>query len=200
MTGVGRQATHQERTLRRRSRTNYHGVITAKRCRCGSSGGTLTLAGNTEPREVIMTAADDVSTGTYPVPTPEEFRSWTPWKRQACVLRLVTSNPDSWDQAAYWYAGDEPDTMPTPRPGCGTSACIAGWTVLLAGAVPVSGDPLVTDRVVTHDGREFTTPHLARRLLDLDLDTAEALFYKTTTGTALSELAAIVALSHGYGS
>ncbi len=47
------------------------------------------------------------------------------WRLAAKILNIVVNEPEKHDQTVYGRVGP-----------CGTTACVAGWAVLLSGGVP----------------------------------------------------------------
>ncbi len=117
------------------------------------------------------------------------------------VLNHLEHHPDRWDQR-YWFQ---------PRPGCGTTHCFAGWTVILAGYTLI-GDTVAVSTIPadirtqihpadlhTYGGLRVHVAPLAAALLGLantDFDdtsatenrTAEHLFYGGNTLASISDI------------
>lgn len=129
------------------------------------------------------------------------------FNRMAQVMRFCRQHPESHDQK-LWIGVDEVDhlDMATPRGetdfgpasrddvvittgeatanviSCGTTACFAGWTVLLNPGdrllVRPSGD---ADDVLTADGQFCSVQARAADLLGLNENEADAVFCDTST-------------------
>lgn len=99
------------------------------------------------------------------------------------VLEFVTTHPERWDQSLYHSSGGGPTAPPAGDVArvapdvwsCGTTACVAGWTVLRAGYVPVPGSGV---QVVPPGGAGAPREchDVARDLLRLSDDQADLLF------------------------
>lgn len=92
------------------------------------------------------------------------------------VLDQITNHPESWDQERWWtWGGDEDDQGPyvydilRTLDECGTTGCVAGWTVAVA---------IQVGEVV--EGSEFIS-FAAQQLLQLSDDESDWLFrtYRT---------------------
>lgn len=102
---------------------------------------------------------------TQLVCTPEEFLAAAPAERAKLVLAQIDLTPELWDQEV-WLAPHE----------CGTAACFAGWTCLLAGAKPNETEAIRTPEglvdmvfaTVQYEGRRRMVATLAEELLGLD--------------------------------
>lgn len=80
---------------------------------------------------------------------------------------FITANPERWDQEVW-----------AMRSGCGTTHCIAGWTVVHASITVAFGqDRVWADQ--TSDGRLIED--VARELLGLTFCEAECLFWPDNT-------------------
>jgi hypothetical protein len=97
---------------------------------------------------------------------------------------FLTEHPDSHDQA-WWILrfgvrdsqldADEPLTAARALAECGTTACAAGWTALLAGGTFYGKFGYMPD------GSEGSAYELGKNLLGLDTLEADQLFYKSLT-------------------
>lgn len=81
----------------------------------------------------------------------------------------------------FWFNGpdsDEDDPAPTATAliDCGTTACAAGWTCILAG-----DKFLDSDNVQTPEGDREDAMYRAQELLGLDDDERDNLFLRTKT-------------------
>ena len=85
------------------------------------------------------------------------------------VREKIATAPESYDQEVYG--------RPEVSAPCGTAACIAGWTVILAGEVPMKRVRLANAQYHKDDREIFNlVPNTAARLLGLDIDEQEAMF------------------------
>lgn len=100
------------------------------------------------------------------------------------VLDYIEAHPDKHDQS-YWV--NRMDGLVTPELAlgdCGTTACVAGWTVLLAGRSIVRYDRIVEDAPVeyfsaTEIERDLNSvPNMAVVLLGLDEDEEWEMFWE----------------------
>jgi hypothetical protein len=95
------------------------------------------------------------------------------------VVDVIEHNPDAHNQN-YWAWRDMDYSLPAPPLNisidnfpCGTTACVAGWALLLAGyAITFDEDSDIAD--CAENGRII--PLLARELLRLEREQAEQLF------------------------
>lgn len=97
--------------------------------------------------------------------------------RLRATLEFVTSHPERWAQSV-WYrlpTAAQVDAEPGVDWTCGTSACLAGWTALRAGFVPVDDAANVLVRDPT-TGLELLVEDAAADLLGLSRYQAEVLF------------------------
>jgi hypothetical protein len=101
--------------------------------------------------------------------TPTEFLAAPPAERVKLVLAQIDATPELWDQGV-WMAHTQ----------CGTTACVAGWACLLAGADPTE-ELSWEDTYVRLGDRTEDVPVLAAELLGLSGAQAEALFWETNT-------------------
>jgi hypothetical protein len=86
------------------------------------------------------------------------------------VMQHIKDHPENHSQAV-WVSETE----------CGTTACFAGWTLLMTGARCFGLECLYGE-----DGRLIVdVPNAARRLLGIGIDDADVLFYQIKTCPAL---------------
>lgn len=111
--------------------------------------------------------------------------------RLRAELEFVTDHPERWDQGAWWdLPGDATvDAEPGVDWTCGTTACLAGWTVIHEGYRPHDGD---WENQVRHPVTDAAVPvdETAARLLGLNADRADYLFADSNTLRDLWEFAA----------
>jgi hypothetical protein len=106
------------------------------------------------------------------------------------LLDFLKEHPDEHDQASwigYWgdaFALKTPVNAARALNERGTTACVAGWTCLLA------GDEFVDIERVAFPGGTALVPARACSLLGLDADEAQALFY---VADDLSDVADLIA-------
>jgi len=95
------------------------------------------------------------------------------------VLAFISDNIERWDQCASFNSLDStlsPSTL-FDRYSCGTAACIAGWTVLLAGyQVDAYNRVHLNGNLVTRYGRPAYVREMAQELLGLTDYQANKLF------------------------
>lgn len=78
------------------------------------------------------------------------------------ILTFIELHPERWDQGSWWDTG-----------ACGTTGCLAGWTVVLA-------DPLFgPDQAWAFDPLSCDIDFRARNLLGLSEEQAHELFFFT---------------------
>jgi hypothetical protein len=103
------------------------------------------------------------------------------------TLEHITTDPGLWDQACW-----------ASRSACGTTCCLAGHAVILAGgqldfeshsAMRVDADHTETGHGYGRDGRHGPIEHLAQAELGLDTDQAARLFHGENTLPELWALA-----------
>lgn len=108
--------------------------------------------------------------------------------RAYAVLDRIDADPDSHDQG-WWFMRSE----------CGTTACFAGLTCIIAGDQPdfdVDGDSspedgwTYTGALKTVDGGESSASVRARDLLGIDYLQGKRLFYGSNTREQLGDLVA----------
>ncbi len=87
------------------------------------------------------------------------------------VLDHIERNPEKHSQG-FWVDSDRRETAATVMAGCGTTACFAGWTALLAGAVYTGHGSWME-----LGGSAGRTSTLAAELLGLTGDEVDALFF-----------------------
>lgn len=92
--------------------------------------------------------------------------------RLDAALAYIDAHPEEHDQESWFHR----------KPGCGTTACVAGTLTYLAGAIPIWGADLeeqVAGAVVLPDGTERVISEYAAELLGVENEgrVAEALFY-----------------------
>ena len=99
------------------------------------------------------------------------------------VLDHIDAHPNSWNQNT-WLLTHEPEQLVTAA-SCGTVACFAGWTVLLAGNT-ATFDCVIEDYVVN----DVAIPVQAQRLLGLNSSEAESLFHPDNSRAELGDIVA----------
>jgi hypothetical protein len=104
------------------------------------------------------------------------------------VLDTARANGEHFDMGDW---GDSPDGSPVnlddlTQPNCGTTACLAGWTVALAG-YSVNSHAAVFNADGEYVG---DATRMAMDMLRIDADQAEDLFYASTeyVGLAVAEI------------
>lgn len=105
---------------------------------------------------------DAVAQGLPVVCSPETFLAADFPERRRWLAKQIAAHPRYHDQGSWYW-----------RDGCGTTACAAGWAMLLAGRRSARNGLLFDD----HD--ELMVPESdGRRLLGLTRGQAEELFYE----------------------
>lgn len=104
------------------------------------------------------------------------------------VRDKILADPEQHGQAEWLLVSPGPEH-------CLTAACVAGWACLLAGdepainrAVPRFDDQLWVGRVIDQYGAEHPVHIRARKLLGLDLATANSLFWPELTTEEVLDL------------
>lgn len=96
-----------------------------------------------------------------------------PQELAQAVHDQILLHPETHDQTAYFGVGS-----------CGTTACVAGWSLKLAGCKQHSDDRGLTTGRWAHPAageRTYRIPNLAAQLLGLSLDDAGWLFFDERT-------------------
>ncbi len=83
---------------------------------------------------------------------------------------------------------EHPETADMSRWQCGTTACIAGWTVLLGYALPGESLDDACDRHYNETARIGGYAEIACRLLDIPDDESDFLFYSADWDEDLANL------------
>lgn len=106
------------------------------------------------------------------------------------VIEFVTEHPENWAQETWGvHRGDH---APATEQWCGTTACIAGWTVLLTEPDEAPWGPGYggTMQELDSDVQEIAT-----RLLELNEDQRNFLFHEDRTLDEIKRAVAILGLN-----
>lgn len=97
------------------------------------------------------------------------------------ILDTITSNPERHKQATFWNP-----FIDAPGPDdCGTSACIAGWSLYLKKQVRFNGP---VPRIISNLGEESFGRLAAKNLGLTTVEEADALFYEMNEAVAVEKL------------
>lgn len=119
---------------------------------------------------------------------PETFLAADPAERRRWVAKQIQTYPEYHDQYLWFspgLAGERAEHLLSPR-GCETTACVAGWAVLLAGHRPAS-----CYTVRGRAGHKVSVKRLAARLLgfgSVRWDEPVEMFRADTTRARVLEL------------
>ena len=109
-------------------------------------------------------------------------------ERIDAALEAIDASPENWNQEDWAIRGSEdsipnlPEIVVEPVPHCGTAMCLAGHVVTQAGYYLLFEKGLANTNVaVDSSGQRYYIDKLAKDLLNITHDQAEALFeYRNT--------------------
>lgn len=127
------------------------------------------------------------------------------------VFADIDANPENWNQETYasrisewsgmWTHPDVrlPEVVVAPKPGCGTTLCVAGQTVVRKGyhILFPKGDA-ETDIAVDDTGQRYSISNLAMHLLGLTFRESDELFYGANSREALDGIRDQIKSNHRH--
>lgn len=124
------------------------------------------------------------------------------------VFADIDANPENWNQEAYaarigewgqWGQLHLPEVVVAPKPGCGTTLCVAGQTVVRKGyhILFPKGDAEATF-AVDDAGQRYSISNLATHLLGLTLRESDELFYGANSREALESIRDQIKSNHRH--
>lgn len=124
-------------------------------------------------------------TPTSPWDVADIFANASFLQRRRMVLDFITAHPEHHNQAVWavpmaWLRELYDESLVGT---CGTVACVAGWTCIMAGDELTSSDGSPElDHAISDSGAALEIPERAMRLLGLTKDEADELFYDINSG------------------